>query len=148
VVVACVAALGGAAVASAASPTQFQSKLNAICRSNTPVFDRLNHRLAGEEGVLQRPVYFADYRHLFLLALAENETIEAATPPAALKTSMARAVQVLKKMDGYLRAGAVAAASSNNSEAIAMIVRAGRLSDTINPILDAMGLTDCGSKQS
>jgi hypothetical protein len=29
-----------------------------------------------------------------------------------------------------------------------MIVRAGRLSDTINPILDAMGLTDCGSKQS
>jgi hypothetical protein len=147
-VAACVAALGCAQIGSAASPAQFQSKLNAICRSNTPVFDRLNRRLAGEEGVLQRPVYFADFRHLFLLALAEDKTIEAATPPAALGTSMARAVQVMKKADGYLRAGAAAASSSNNSKAIAMVVRVGRLSDTINPILDAMGLTDCGSKQS
>jgi hypothetical protein len=147
-VVACVAGLGGAELGSAAAPTQFQSKLNAICRSNTPVFARLNHRLAGEEGVLQRPLYFADYRHLFLLALAEDKAIEAATPPPALKTSMAQAMQLMTKIDGYLRAGAAAAASSNNSRAIAMIVKAGMLSNTINPILDAMGLTDCGSKQS
>jgi hypothetical protein len=141
-------ALDGAELAFAASPMQFRSKLNAICRSNTPVFDRLNHRLAGEEGVLQRPIYFADYHHLFLLVLAEDKTIEAATPPAALTTLMAQAVQLMKKMDGYLRAGAAAAASSNNTRSIAMIVRAGRLSDAINPILDSMGLTDCGSKQS
>jgi hypothetical protein len=141
-------ARGGAELAFAAPPTQFQSTLNAICRSNTPVFHRLNHRLAGEEGVLQRPIYFADYRHLFLLALAEDKAIETATPPAALETSMAQALPLMKKMDGYLRAGAAAAASSNNGRAIAMIVRAARVSDSISPILDAMGLTYCGSKQS
>jgi hypothetical protein len=119
-----------------------------MCRRNTPVLAELNKRLANPREANDGPVYFTDFRRFFSLILAEDVAIERATPPPSLAGPMARAVRLLRTVDGDLRAGEAAASASNNTGAITMVVRIARRSGAINTALDGAGLRDCGSNQS
>ena len=78
------------------------------------------------------------------LGLREDSTIEATVVPASLRSVMAHALSVLRRIDAHVRAAIASMVAGNGAAALANVAVIGR---PLNGYLDKAGLCDCGSNQ-
>ena len=130
-------ALLAATAASAATPAQYKSKLNAICRSYTPKL----HQIEAETNPTQSLI------DLLRVGLKQDKAVEAQPVPASLRATMKPILTRLRKIDVQVNAGLKAAHAGNNKELLRRAGVIGNLSTPLNRWFDAAGLSDCGSKQ-
>jgi hypothetical protein len=105
-------------------------------------------KLAAARAARNAQAYAVDLGVYLGLGLREDATIEATPIPAAVRSTMAPVVSVLRRIDSNIRAGIASIRSGNVSALQSALVQAARLTGTINLGMDRSGLRDCGSNQS
>jgi hypothetical protein len=140
-------AVGSAPGSTQATP-QYRAELNAMCRSTTVALRAIEAKLAAARAARNAQAYAVDLGVYLGLGLREDATIEATPIPAAVRSTMAPVVSVLRRIDRNIRAGIASIRTGNVSALQAALVQAARLTSTINLGMDRSGLRECGSNQS
>src|SRR5438067_6680440 len=82
-------ALLAVGAASAATPTQYRAKVNAICRGYTPTAKILESQMTKAQAANDAVAWGVALGKLLVLDLAQHSRIQAIAVPAALRTKMA-----------------------------------------------------------
>ena len=141
-------ALVATAAASAATPAQYRAHLNAVCRSYTPKVKRLDATITKAQQEKNAKAYSAALGRYLALGLAEDHVLETTPVPAALRARMKPIIALLRAADVHVRAAIALAAAGDGKGTSAELSEVGNIGKTVNPLLDAAGLRDCGSNQS
>jgi hypothetical protein len=143
-----VVALVMAAAATAATPTEYRSHLNAICRGYTPKFKTYERQMAAAQKAKDGYRYGLALGHLLVLAYRQDKQLEAVPIPSALRARMTPIVNRLKAVDPHIKAAVQDAAAGKPKAMIAEFDRISKLGAPLNKWFDAAGLRDCGSNQT
>jgi hypothetical protein len=147
-VVCVVAVAASTATAASANLAQYRVKVNALCRTYTPKFKKVEADMlaAQRAGNAQRAAY--DVGVLIGGSLAEGTRIEAIPVPADAHTVMAKPLRLLRSVDGHAKNLLRAAAAGDRATMASELTTMQRVATPLNHAFDAAGLRDCGSNQS
>ena len=137
-----------ATAATAATPVQYRSTLNGVCRSYTPKLKALQTSMNKAAKANNPKQYGIALGHFLVLALAQDVRLEAQPVPAALRSTMTPILTLLKKIDAHDRLAIAAAEKGDGKGLVSHLNAIGKLAGPLNPEFDAAGLKDCGSNQS
>lgn len=140
-------ALLAAGAATAATPAQYRTHLNGICRSYTPKLKQLESAMAQAQKAKDAQSYGVALGQLMVTGLAEDMQIERVAIPAALQAQVGPLMARLKVVDGHVRAALLAARAGDAQTMAAELKAVGATTTTLNAKFDAAGLRDCGSNQ-
>jgi hypothetical protein len=143
-----VAASAACAVAATANFAQYRAKVTALCRTYTPRIKRVEATMVAAQraGNNQKVAY--ELGVLVGISLAEGRRIESIPVPADGRKTMARPLRLLRKADTHARNMLAAAAAGDQGATVTELAALQRAADPLNHAFDAVGLRDCGSKQS
>src|SRR6266446_5649714 len=142
------ATMCGSAAATAPSPAQYRSRLNAMCRSNTVKLRQLEAELKRAQQANDAKAYGFAFGRLLAIGLREDAAIEAAPIPASLRAQMVPAVRQLHAADALVRKALARFAAGDAAGAMAALGKIDSVAGSVDRHLDAAGLRDCGSNQS
>jgi hypothetical protein len=136
------------AVAATANFAQYRTKVNALCRTYTPRIKRVEATMtaAQKAGNNQKVAY--ELGVLIGISLAEGRRIEGIPVPADGRKKMARPLRLLRSADTHARNVLAAAAAGDQATTVTELAALQRAAAPLNRAFDAVGLRDCGSKQS
>jgi predicted ATP-grasp superfamily ATP-dependent carboligase len=133
--------------ATAATPAQYRTHLNAICRSYTPKLKQLGNAMTKAQQANDPKAYGIALGKSLVLVLAQDLQLEHVAVPAPLRAQMAPILTSLKKIDAHVRTALAAAKAGNSNKVFAEVSAIQPLIPPLNAKLDAAGLRDCGSNQ-
>ena len=136
-----------AGAATAATPAQYRSHLNRICRGYTPKLKQLKTTMVKAQQAKDPKSYGTALGQFLFLGLDEDAQIEKVAVPAALRTRMAPIIDRLKTIDGRVRAAIIYARAGDGTNMSTQLHAVDKLAVGLNAKLDAAGLRDCGSNQ-
>lgn len=137
-----------AAVAAGSNAAAYRAQVNAICRSYTPLFRRLESEMATAKRAGDNRRYAYDVGVALALTLKETVRVEKAPVPADAKERMAGPLRLLHTVEIELRRTIVTAV---NGDAAGFAIESKKLAKVAAPLnraFDAVGLRDCGSNQN
>jgi hypothetical protein len=145
--IAAVVALLCATAASAATPAQYRAHVNAICRTYTPKFKRLEAAMTAAQKANQPKAYGVALGELLVYALAQDRQVEAVAVPASLQARMKPILARFRLADTHIRAALADARAGNSQMLLTELKAISAATNGLNTKLDAAGLRDCGSNQ-
>lgn len=141
-VVAATAAFAGSSDAAA-----YRAQVNAICRSFTPTFTRVEKDMAAAKRAGNSQRYAYDLGVMLALSLKETLRIEKAPVPSDAQERMAATLSVLHASGLQLRRTIAAAVNADAQAFATESKKLGRVAAPLNKMFDNVGLRDCGSNQ-
>lgn len=147
-VFAIVAVSTAGAIAASANFAQYRTKVNALCRSYTPRIKRVEATMeaAVKAGNSKKVAY--ELGVLVAISLAEGTRIEKIPVPADGRKAMAKPLRLLRGADAHARNMLAAASAGDQAATVTELSALERAADPLNHAFDAVGLRDCGAKQS
>ncbi len=141
-VVAATAALAGSSNAAA-----YRAQVNAICRSFTPTFTRLENDMAAAKRAGDTHRYAYDVGALLALTLKETVRVEKAPVPLDARRRMSATLSLLHTAELQLRRTITAAVNADAQGFATELTKLARVAAPLNKSFDGVGLRDCGSNQ-
>jgi hypothetical protein len=143
-----VGVLATAAIAATANFSEYRTKVNALCRSYTPRIKRVEATLTAAQKAGNNKKVAYELGVLVGMTLAEGTRIERIPVPADGRKRMARPLRLLRTADTHARNMLAAAAAGNEAGVVTELTALDAASRPLNRAFDAVGLRDCGSRQS
>lgn len=140
-------ALVAAAAAAGSNAASYRAQVNAICRSFTPKFKRLESDMTSAKRAGDTHRYAYDFGVALTLTLRQGLQVEKTPVPVDAKAQMAAPLRLLHSVDLRLES-TLAAAVKGDAQAFATeSAKLAKVSAPLNRSFDAAGLRDCGSNQ-
>jgi len=136
-----------AALAGSSDAAAYRAQVNAICRSFTPTFTRLENDMAAARRAGDSRRYAYDVGALLALTLKETVRVQKAPVPPDARERMAAPLRLLHTVELQLRRTITAAVNADAQGFAAELKRLTRVAAPLNKSFDAAGLRDCGSNQ-
>lgn len=136
-----------AALAGGSNAAAYRAQVNAICRSYTPAFTRLESDLGAAKRAGDMHRYAYDVGAMLALTLKETVRIEKAPVPSDARQRMAAPLALLHTVELQLRRTITAAVNADAQRFEAESKKLGHVAAPLNKTFDAVGLRDCGSNQ-
>jgi hypothetical protein len=130
------------------TPAAYRAGLNAICRANTVKLHQIGAHLASARETGDAHAYAYAVGQYLGLGLGEDAVIEKTPVPPALRPVMTPVVRTLRKVDMHVRAVLLGLENGDSTTVQTEIKTVVAMSGSVNTVLDAAGLRDCGSNQS
>ena len=144
--IAALTALGATAAATGFSA--YRSQVNAICRAFTPKLKRLESDMEAAQRKGDKHRYAYDFGAILGLSLRQGVRIENTPVPSDGRARMARPLRLLHTADGQLRNAITAATSGDANRFTSELTKLTKITGPLNRSFDAVGLQDCGSRQT
>jgi hypothetical protein len=139
---------GAGSAASVSSPARYRGAVNAMCRRTTVQLHAVEAQLARARTAGDAHAYGVALDRYFNLGLHEDAVIETTPVPAALRSTTAPAIELLRQADRHVHAVLTAASQGNGLLLQSEVLKLQALAPRINKALDAAGLRDCGANQN
>jgi hypothetical protein len=136
-----------AATAAKRNASAYRAHINALCRSYTPKFKRVEADMAAAKRAGDSHRYAYDLGVVLGLTLKQGTRIEHTPVPVDARTQMAKPLRLLHRVDLQLRQVLTVALAGDVPAFQAESAKLARLSAPLNQSFDAVGLRDCGSNQ-
>ena len=143
-----IALIAATAATAALTPTQYRTKVNAMCRGYTPKMKAQERAMTAAQKANKPQDYGVALGKLLVFTLQEDAKLEATPVPTTLHAQMTPIITTLKKADAHIRAAIRAAAAGNGNGLATQLKAATTVAAGLNAKLDAAGLRDCGSRQT
>jgi hypothetical protein len=134
------------AAASAATPAQYRSRVNAVCRGYTARLVPLNTAIKQAQKAHDAYNWGRDLGAIINLGLAQDAEIRSTAVPAGMSTTVGPILDMLRRVDTHAQLALLDAASGSTAWLTEMAT-IGKLSRPLNTLFDRAGLRDCGSNQ-
>jgi hypothetical protein len=136
-----------AAFAGGSNAAVYRAQVNAICRSYTPTFTRLESDMAAAKRAGDSRSYAYDVGALLALSLKETVRVEKAPVPSDARQRMSAPLKLLRTVELQLRRTIAAAVNADAQGFATESKKLARVAAPLNTSFDAVGLRDCGSNQ-
>ena len=125
----------------------YRAQVNAICRSFTPTFTRIETDMAAAKRAGDAHRYAYDVGVMLALSLKESIRIEKAPVPPDARQRMAAPLSLVHASELQLRRTIAAAVNADAQAFATESKKLARVAAPLNKIFDGVGLRDCGSNQ-
>jgi hypothetical protein len=138
----------GVASAGVSNAAAYRSQVNALCRSYTPRFKRVEGDMAQANKARDVHRYAYDIGLLIGISYAQGTRIEKTPVPADARAVMAPALRLLHSVDLRLLRITAIALRGDLPGVISETQKLNGVATSLNRSFDAVGLRDCGSGQN
>jgi hypothetical protein len=128
--------------------TAYKARVNSICRHETVVLLRYLREMKADQARQDYDAWFRVYTRDVAFAVATNERIVNLEVPPELRERIEPVLRLLHQADQLMAKSYRDSKAGHPTAADREYARALRLAGRIDPVFDAVGLTDCGSKQT